>query len=128
MSNTVNLRRSRNLKPPKNLISIIISIHNCLAYKDIFWESLKKYPYFPQQFIIINSHSTDGSQVLFKSAGCQIINSEYNLDDPESANLGLTYVEGNFICQILMFCVGSIGINISLKVWQRYMNEVWIAL
>jgi GT2 family glycosyltransferase len=98
------------------MISIITPVHNCLSHNEIFLESLKKYTYSPYELIVIDNRSTDGSYEVFKETGCKIIRNEKNLCYPESINLGLAQVTGDYICLLNndVFC----GVH-----WDKHLLE-----
>lgn len=46
--------------------SIITAVHNCLAMNQLFWKTLDENTATPFELILIDNHSTDGSEVFFQ--------------------------------------------------------------
>ena len=99
------------------MISIITPIHNKLNHNKLFWESLVNYTFFPFELIIIDNHSTDGSEDFFEAKPfCSVIKLPYNLCYPESINLGLKMAKYEYVC--LLNNDVYLGVH-----WDKYLIE-----
>jgi GT2 family glycosyltransferase len=47
-------------------LSVITAIHNGLSMNRLFWKALSENTSTPFELIIIDNHSSDGSEIFFK--------------------------------------------------------------
>ncbi len=88
-------------------VSIITAVHNCLAMNELYWEVLSTQTTCPFQLIVIDNHSTDGSETFFSTlskgplpTGCEItyVRNDKNQGYPESQIQGMRYAKHDVLC------------------------------
>lgn len=62
-------------------ISIITAIHNALPVNELYWNCLAENTATPFELIIIDNHSTDGSEVFFESLAAKDARVRYHRRD-----------------------------------------------
>ena len=88
-------------------LSIITAIHNGLPMNRLFWNSLKNNTETPFQLIVIDNHSTDGSEEFFRGVAQESLNSasqvvyirnEFNQPYPASQIQGMSHAQNDILC------------------------------
>jgi GT2 family glycosyltransferase len=76
------------------MLSIITAIYNLSDMNRLYYESLKKYTYYPFELIIIDNGSTDGSYEYFASKPeVTIIRNDGNYSYPYCQNVGIKHAK-----------------------------------
>ncbi len=76
-------------------LSVITAVHNGLAMNQLFWECISKNTTSPFELIIVDNHSTDGSEIFFAELSKKhpekviYLRNEFNQLYPISQNQGL---------------------------------------
>lgn len=94
------------LVPMSSGLSIITAIHNGLPMNQLFWECLSQHTSSPFELIIIDNHSTDGSEKYFQklqdecAPGKEIIyvRNQTNQSYPASQIQGMTRARFSILC------------------------------
>ena len=74
------------------MLSIITAIYNLKDMNRLYYESLKKYNYYPFELIIIDNGSTDGSVEYFESKpDVKVIKNDGNYSYPYCQNIGIKH-------------------------------------
>lgn len=88
-------------------LSIITAIHNGLPMNRLFWKALHENTVSPFELIIIDNHSTDGSEKFFEALSAQThgksqtvrhIRNEFNQSYPASQIQGMEYAKNEILC------------------------------
>ncbi len=85
-------------------LSIITAIHNSLPMNQLYWECLCKNTTSPFELIVVDNHSTDGSEKFFKSladtypAKVVYLRNEFNQLYPVSQNQGMREAKFPILC------------------------------
>lgn len=86
-------------------ISIVTAIHNSLAMNRFYWKMLKANTFAPFQLIIVDNHSTDGSEAFFleleKAQGkdrVTYLRNPKNQSYPASQNQGMRFANHEVLC------------------------------
>jgi glycosyltransferase involved in cell wall biosynthesis len=88
-------------------LSIITAIHNALPMNRFYWEVLSQHTRVPFELIVVDNHSTDGSETFFQALardtlphGQQVVylRNEFNQSYPASQNQGLRCARADILC------------------------------
>ncbi len=88
-------------------LSIITAIHNGLPMNQLFWKALSQNTQTPFELIIIDNHSTDGSEVFFKDLAKNTYGSDktvvhirnnFNQPYPHSQIQGMREAKNEILC------------------------------
>jgi GT2 family glycosyltransferase len=93
------------MTPPR--LSIITAIHNGLPMNRFYWETLSRHTRVPFELIVVDNHSTDGSDAFFRalaerplsrSQRVVYVRNEVNHSYPVSQNQGLQHASADILC------------------------------
>ncbi len=88
-------------------LSILTSIHNGLAINQLFWDTLFRNTLCPFELIVVDNHSTDGSEIFFEKIGQKYGEGEkrvvykrnsFNQPYPQSQNQAMGYARHDVLC------------------------------
>jgi len=88
-------------------LSVITAIHNGLPMNRLYWKALSNNTQSPFDLIIIDNHSTDGSEKFFEGLATETKNSknqvihirnEFNQSYPESQIQGMGFAQSGILC------------------------------
>ena len=64
---------------PSSSLSIITAVHNGLTMNQLYWKALTENTNTPFELIIVDNHSTDGSEVFFSHLAQSTVGSEHQV-------------------------------------------------
>jgi len=85
-------------------LSIITAIHNGLAMNQFFWAALSQHTTSPFELVVVDNHSTDGSELFFKELSERYpdrvvyLRNEMNRSYPASQNQGMRAARADILC------------------------------
>lgn len=91
--------------PP--VLSIITAIHNALPMNRFYWTMLAQQTLVPFELIVVDNHSTDGSEAFFAELARQplaggrsviYVRNEFNQSYPAAQNQGLRHARADILC------------------------------
>lgn len=96
-------------------LSIITAIHNALPMNQVFWEALSANTTSPFELIIVDNHSTDGSEIFFKGLS----------ESTGKVNQRVVYVRNNFNQGYSRSQMQGMSYA-SLDMWVFLNNDTWM--
>jgi glycosyltransferase involved in cell wall biosynthesis len=89
-------------------LSVITAIHNALPVNQLYWDWLSKNTLVPFELVLVDNHSTDGSEIFFRQLSEQkssrytvrYVRSDVNQSYPASQNQGIRFASGEILCFI----------------------------
>jgi glycosyltransferase involved in cell wall biosynthesis len=88
-------------------LSIVTAVHNGLPMNKLYWKALHSNTQAPFELILIDNHSTDGSEKFFEELSHQTLEShhqvvyirnEFNQSYPASQLQGMRYAKNEVLC------------------------------
>lgn len=84
-------------------LSIITAIHNSLSMNQLYWGCISKNTTSPFELIVVDNHSTDGSETFFKDLSLKdkrvvYLRNEFNQLYPVSQNQGMREAKYPILC------------------------------
>lgn len=89
------------------VLSIITAVHNALPMNRFYWEMLTQQTTVPFELVVIDNHSTDGSETFFADLARRplrlgqsvvYVRNELNQSYPASQNQGLRHASADILC------------------------------